>query len=1178
MAMKKIILTLFITLASLGVLANNFLPVSAPALFSEPSDAEQARAPLSVQNRTEITNVVPPSADQMRQPESAPQIPVTSNASDPAVVTTAAEAAPVTEAEPVSAPAPEIGNAEPEASSFLVASGHVFVSEWIDLPLSVVKQIDVWHTSPKTAENQNSALLANDSHAIETERVASGHPIAKQTHVTMSLQTPLPSLGQIRFRPVLEAPVMPKFVVWESVSNSSYTFLPSFDQISSRPFLEAPVMPEIVAPAIVAISSSQTFLPSLDQISSRPFLEAPVMPEIVAPAIVAISSSQTFLPSLDQIRSRPLLEAPVMPKFVTWESSAISSPMPLPSFDQIRSRPLLEAPGMPKFVAPEIVAMSPQTFLPSLDQIRSRPLLEAPVMPKFVAWESVSSSSQISLPSFDQIRSRPLLEAPVMPKQIAPESILSLAQISMPSIDQIRFRSFSEAPVMPKLIAPEIIAMSPPAPPSFDQIRSRSLFEAPIMPKFIAWESVSSLSQVSLPGFDQIRSRPLPGAPVMPKFIVPGNTAASLPPAPALLPVAEKLASTSPASPTLITDHFAFSSDILKPLVTAPQPSETLFAASLNTTVGGLGDSSSPGKDDKTLAAMYLASQKNVASAVLVNGKTEFAADLLKPMNADQPNSTRPLFLRDPSTVKVDSGYCDPNFVGQPIRFSQTAELRLDDLLSQLHNRFGVNFIMGPTIRDLPLYIKAGSIPWNVLLRSQLFISGVRARCIDSNTIELVQNSVLPTLQDQADVKTKFIKLKFLQRTSSGSVDLAGRSQGGGQNGGSEGGCGGSGGGGQTGGGQGGGSGGGQGGGQQGETASQQGNNKFDKLIAEIEKILGIRSMTQSSGGGGGQVGGQQTEERRTNRSVTQIPGRNILVIKATDEEFALIDQILARADRPPFQVVIKGLVYTANQTRLRDIGVQTTITGGTADGRTTGGLFGHTLGTGTLFDFSTIIGTFDFNVQATAFQQNGIISIKSRPFATVLDGLCTTLDVGPSLPVVIDSTLGGQGNITFVNAANNLSVTPYVLDDDAGNPMAVTLDLRITANTIDNTTVTRGVPAISQRSIQTQLLLGEDKTAILGGFTVDQDRRDLSKTPGLGDIPIIGELFKRRIRDTQLNRLYFAISVSVVPYGEVIRPVDVPGATTDPPSITPLMKKRAEDAEPKQVVGPGIPPKITDH
>jgi type II secretory pathway component GspD/PulD (secretin) len=416
-----------------------------------------------------------------------------------------------------------------------------------------------------------------------------------------------------------------------------------------------------------------------------------------------------------------------------------------------------------------------------------------------------------------------------------------------------------------------------------------------------------------------------------------------------------------------------------------------------------------------------------------------------------------------------------------------------------------------------------------------------------------------------ADVETRFVKLKFLQRTGSGTVDLANRSQGG-QSGNQGGGCGGNNQGGQSGSVS---SGGGQGGGQQGQTAGQLSNNKFDKLIVEIEKILGLRSMQEGSGGDSG-GGSQQTREAvRSNRYVTQVPGRNILAIRATKEEFDLIDQIIVRADRPPFQVVVKGLVYTANQDRLRDIGVQTTITGGTADGRTTGGLFGDTLGVGTLFDFSTVIGTFDFNVQATAFQQNGVITVKGRPFATVIDGLCTTLDVGRQLPIVIDSSLGGQGDIVFVNAANNLAVTPYVIDDDNGDPVAVTLELRLTANDIDSSVTARGVPAISARSIQTQLLLNENTTAILGGFTVDSDSYTKQKTPGLGDIPIIGELFKRRIRDTRVNRLYFAISVDVLPYPEAIRPVDVPGATTDPPSITPEQKKRADAAEPKQVKGP---------
>jgi len=559
-------------------------------------------------------------------------------------------------------------------------------------------------------------------------------------------------------------------------------------------------------------------------------------------------------------------------------------------------------------------------------------------------------------------------------------------------------------------------------------------------------------------------------------------------------------------------------------------------------------------------------------AAVLITAQSGFSAEMLRPLNS------KPVFPPNPpsasakntdaaSDPSVEGSYCDPNFVGPPIRFSQTIELKLEDLLGQLHSRFGVNFIIGPKIGQLPMNVKAGSIPWNVLLRSQLFISGVRARCIDANTIELVENKTLPQLQDQADVKTRFVKLKFLQRTTGGSVDLANRAQGG-QFGGQGGGCSGGTGGtttGQYGGGQ-----------NSGQTAGQLGSSKFDKLIIEIEKILGLRSMTESSvgGGSGGNdqgVANKAVEVTRSNRFVTQIPGRNILAIRATDEEHELIDQIISRADRPPFQVVIKALVYTANEDKLRDIGVQTTITD-TSTKKTTGGVFGHTLGAlGTLFDFSTMIGTVDFNVQASALQRNGAISIKSRPFATVMDGLCTTLEVGRQIPIVIDSTLGGQGDVVFVSASNKLAVTPYVVDDELGNPMAVTLELRLDSNDVDRT-VASSEPTVSVRSINTQLLLNEDKTAILGGFTVDSDNRTVSKTPGLGDIPILGELFKRRVRATQIERLYFAITVSVIPYGDTIAPVSVPGATTEPPSLTPELLKRSEMAEPK-TVAPAVSP-----
>jgi type II secretory pathway component GspD/PulD (secretin) len=261
---------------------------------------------------------------------------------------------------------------------------------------------------------------------------------------------------------------------------------------------------------------------------------------------------------------------------------------------------------------------------------------------------------------------------------------------------------------------------------------------------------------------------------------------------------------------------------------------------------------------------------------------------------------------------------------------------------------------------------------------------------------------------------------------------------------------------------------------------------------------------------------------------------------------------------------VIKGLVYTANENLLRDVGVQTSITTRTGNGNTQGGIFSRTAGgIGSLFDFSAIIGTTTFSVEANLLEQQGVIAIKSRPFAVVLDGDETALEVGRQIPVLTQGSVIGTsaGNLEFIGASNLLKVTPHVIDDENGNPVAVNLEMQIESNEVDTTVISQDLPAITRRSIQSRLILNQDKTVILGGFTVDSSNRTVSKTPGLGDIPLLGYLFKRKIRSDQINRLYFALSASIVPYGSVIEPVVVPGATTDIPSITPEMLKRSKPA-----------------
>ncbi len=526
-----------------------------------------------------------------------------------------------------------------------------------------------------------------------------------------------------------------------------------------------------------------------------------------------------------------------------------------------------------------------------------------------------------------------------------------------------------------------------------------------------------------------------------------------------------------------------------------------------------------------------------------------------------------PLSVFAQNTLPVaEPNFCNPNFIGEPISFMQTAELSLDELLSQIHNRFGINFLLGPEVGKLPINIKTKNIPWNTLLNSQLYLLGVRPTCINGNTIQLVKNEAIAALEkgklNSIDLRTEAIKLKYLQPSTSGNRNLAGQrtSQGGG--------------------GQCGGSGGGSNGGGNG---GSQNCGTFEQLKFEIEKILGLQdtkgilaptSTTETNDGRKITYSSEaNTVDEPKFGSVSQVPGRNILIVRGTADQLAQIKQLIALSDRPPFQVVIKGLVYTANENRLRDIGVQTSITASTGNGRSSGGILGAPIsGAGTIFDFSALIGTVDFRIQASALEQNGIISIKSRPFAVVLDGDPTALEVGRQIPVLTQgSVIGGSaGNLEFIGASNLLSVTPHVIDDDNGNPVAVNLELQIESNEVDTSVISQDLPSVTRRSIQSKLILSQNQTVILGGFTVDSSNNSVSKTPGLGDIPILGYLFKRKVRSDQINRLYFAISVSVIPYGSVIEPVVVPGATTDIPSITPEMLKRSKEA-------PSVVPPIKD-
>jgi len=204
------------------------------------------------------------------------------------------------------------------------------------------------------------------------------------------------------------------------------------------------------------------------------------------------------------------------------------------------------------------------------------------------------------------------------------------------------------------------------------------------------------------------------------------------------------------------------------------------------------------------------------------------------------------------------------------------------------------------------------------------------------------------------------------------------------------------------------------------------------------------------------------------------------------------------------------------------------------------------TLGGGMVFPSA------QFALQITAAQQSGKVNIKSQPFGIVADGETFDLQAGIQIPVVTTTIAGGapfqSGQVQFIEGSRITQINPQVAEDEQGKPAYVTLNLRLENNSVDTSLGTfNGIPGVNRQSLQTILRLRNGETAVIGGIAADQVSDSKSKVPGVGDLPIIGNMFKRKQKQTNSDRLYFAITVEVIPQDAAIPNFDVPVDATTP-------------------------------
>jgi type IV pilus assembly protein PilQ len=168
--------------------------------------------------------------------------------------------------------------------------------------------------------------------------------------------------------------------------------------------------------------------------------------------------------------------------------------------------------------------------------------------------------------------------------------------------------------------------------------------------------------------------------------------------------------------------------------------------------------------------------------------------------------------------------------------------------------------------------------------------------------------------------------------------------------------------------------------------------------------------------------------------------------------------------------------------------------------GLNSGGALGLTLG--------SIGGAVNINLRLSAAETNGDVRIISAPKITTLDNVQAQISQGVTIPY---SQVSANGTSTaFQDAKLSLSVKPHVTADGS-----VVMKVKLSRNEPDfGNTGAGGAPTILKKEANTQMLVKDGDTAVIGGIYTTRDARSWTKVPWLAEIPILGWLFKQK-RDT---------------------------------------------------------------
>jgi type IV pilus assembly protein PilQ len=297
----------------------------------------------------------------------------------------------------------------------------------------------------------------------------------------------------------------------------------------------------------------------------------------------------------------------------------------------------------------------------------------------------------------------------------------------------------------------------------------------------------------------------------------------------------------------------------------------------------------------------------------------------------------------------------------------------------------------------------------------------------------------------------------------------------------------------------------------------------------------------------------------------------NVLIVRDIAGNLNQIEELTRSLDTQTPQVLVEARIVEATSRYIRDVGIQwggdatfsaatgnptglafpnsVGLAGGASDGNTpTAGLspFSNTVanpnfavnlpaavGTGQGgalgLTFGSIDNTINLAVRLSAAESSGMLRILSSPRILTLDNREARISQGTLIPFSQVSAQGVQ--TTFQEAKLQLLVKPHVTADGS-----VAMHVKINRDEPDfNQTSARGDPTILKREAETELLVLDGHTAVIGGIFTRNTGRNLDQVPFFGDIPLIGLLFQRRRASDSRGELVIFLTPRIVNRAEAL-------------------------------------------